>query len=607
MHSKITLGRAVKRAVLGAALFAATAAPSAIAQGPAPDPERASTQPTGWNWRAEASVDQINELLNAGNRIIDLEVAQSKPLRFTVTTVKNQGTYARNGGWYPGKSANDLHAKVVAAKGRLIDVEAYTSKGKTRFAGVYVRNEGPAAKDWQWHPSLSSGQVAAKVKEHKSRLIDIESFVAGGKRRYAVVMIANGGVDAAGWGWFPGNSMSEILSWTAKNQQRLLDVEPIGGGKYAAVTVQGTPFNLLASDRTAEQVNDLLSRGAIRITDIETYLVGGQRRFFVHGIDNADANNAAVRHKAFSWDRLAASKWGMWLKPVGGAPIVSLGADREFEPASALKILHHTYVHRLLALGQAKLTDTFAYPDCPPMGQRGPNCRRWMEQEKGAPIPGNICPAADELHVQTQGTLDWQDRVMMSNSDNRTTMGIENRYGRATLNAFARNVVGTTNTEINHNIGCGSPANRTTLVDLARMVEGVADGRLVTAQSVRDRYFQTMNQANGVSPALAGLIAEEANRVGKGAIVDKFIALVDYKGKGGSYGVGSLSVSAGFGRVVFPFRADGSQPVQFSYGHYLNCTNDCMNDAYAGARDKSYGAASMERFRPAVRAALAGW
>jgi hypothetical protein len=132
------------------------------------------------------------------------------------------------------------------------------------------------------------------------------------------------------------------------------------------------------------------------------------------------------------------------------------------------------------------------------------------------------------------------------------------------------------------------------------MVEGVQNGTLIQDVSLRNRFFSTMIQANGVSDPLEALIQQEADSVGKGAIVDDFVDAVDYKGKGGSYG---SSVTAGFGRIVLPFDSDGSKPVAFSYGHFLNCSG-CTKDADL---DGSYKAAAIGKFRPAVRAALKGW
>jgi hypothetical protein len=162
-------------------------------------------------------------------------------------------------------------------------------------------------------------------------------------------------------------------------------------------------------------------------------------------------------------------------------------------------------------------------------------------------------------------------------------------------------VVHTENTRIRHTIGCGGPdPNETTLEDLSLMVEGAQNGSLIQSPVLQSRFFSTMIQANGVSSALKALVQDEANKAGKGGIAGQFVARIDYKGKGGSYG---SSVTAGFGRIVLPFAPDGSNQVAFSYGHFLNCSG-CTKDADIAG---SYSAAATEKLRPAVRAALKGW
>jgi hypothetical protein len=76
------------------------------------------------------------------------------------------------------------------------------------------------------------------------------------------------------------------------------------------------------------------------------------------------------------------------------------------------------------------------------------------------------------------------------------------------------------------------------------------------------------------------------------------------RGKGGSYGGGTRSVRAGFGRMLIPFKVAGvAQQLAFTYGHFYNC-EDCSGD---GAVADAYGKASNEKWRAVIRQALATW
>lgn len=77
-----------------------------------------------------------------------------------------------------------------------------------------------------------------------------------------------------------------------------------------------------------------------------------------------------------------------------------------------------------------------------------------------------------------------------------------------------------------------------------------------------------------------------------------------YRGKGGSYNSGQRAARAGLGRVLIAFKSGGIVVQRaFSYGHFYNC-EDCRNDAATG---DAYGKAAIEKFRPAIRSAVASW
>src|SRR3972149_6016350 len=74
-------------------LFAGTAAAQS---------DQDQTIPTGWWWLYNVTPAQVNERINAGFRITDLEIADSDPLRFNAVFVHNSGGYAKGWWWYYG-------------------------------------------------------------------------------------------------------------------------------------------------------------------------------------------------------------------------------------------------------------------------------------------------------------------------------------------------------------------------------------------------------------------------------------------------------------------------------------------------------------------------
>lgn len=581
-------------ALAGVAVLAGPAAAGAAA----PDPERHATAPTGWHWWYGQSEAQLKQHYTAdGDRIVDIEVESTSPYRFTVATVRNQGVYARGWYWYYGLTAAQLKDKLKEKKGRLIDLETYVAGGQRRFAVVMVVNTGQAAKNWHWYHGISADTLKARLSEHKSRLVDLESYSAGGATKYAAVMIRNSGVDKSGWWFWRNVPLSTVQSSASTNGARTFSLDRLPNGRYNAIQVKRTgEFSAYEINVDARRAGDFISQNGGRVVDVDTYTVGGQRRFTIVVNDNADAFNGRVRALARQSAKLRAARFGMFVKQVGAPASVRLGGDRVFEPASVMKTLHHLYLHsRLEADPPENLAASVSYPDCPAVNPTG-------ECNVGK-APKDVCPTRAGVSATSTTTLDNADRWMMANSDNRTTFAIEQRYGRAAINAYAT-AIGATSTQINQNVGCWGPDNEITLDDLSRMIEGAHDGSLLPTASVRQRFFDTLIQGSGISAGLQALVADEAARAGKAAIASQFVANMLNRAKGGSYGSGQRAVRANFGRMLIPFKVAGQiQQRAFSYGNFYNC-EDCSGDA---ATATAYGNAAVEQFRAAIRAAVATW
>ena len=117
--------------------------------------------------------------------------------------MRNTGPYARTWSWWFDRDENGVKERVDALKSRIVDLEAYTVGGKRRFAFVMVSNTGAAAKGWWWNYDLTASQVTDDINKHKIRLIDLDSYLVNGQRRYSYVGIKNAGVDAKSWWWYP--------------------------------------------------------------------------------------------------------------------------------------------------------------------------------------------------------------------------------------------------------------------------------------------------------------------------------------------------------------------------------------------------------------------
>ena len=385
-------------AIVAACAFAASSAAAAAA---VPDPERDATAQTGWHWYHGLTAAQVTQRLAAdGDRVVDVEVQSASPHRFTVATVRNEGVYKREWYWYAGLTAAQVGAKLKEKKARLIDLETYVAGGARRFAVVMIANTGEAAKNWHWYHGVSARTLGLRLRRHRSRLVDVESYRDGGAPKYAAVMIRNSGVDQTGWWYWLNVPLAKVQSSATSNGARTFSLDRLPNGRYNAIQVKRKgEFSAYETHVDARRVGDFASQNAGRIVDIDTYTKGGQQRFTVVVNDNADAFNARVRSLARASQKLRDGRFGFFVKQVGGPVSVGLGADRTFDPAGALRMLHHLYLHtRLEAAPPENLNATVQFPSCPATGGTG-QCR----DLDTAPY---ICPTRPSVTATGSMTLD---------------------------------------------------------------------------------------------------------------------------------------------------------------------------------------------------------
>ena len=182
--------------VLAAMLAPAPAVRSASLSGD----ERSQSDPTAWWWLTGVTPAQVNQLIvDNGARIVDIEVEQTSPtLLLSVAMVKNSGAYAKGWWWYYNVSKATLDASIVQNVARIIDLEAYEVNGSVRYAAVMVPNTGDEAKSWWWYIGATTAFISDKVVQNNARIVDLETYLVNGSRKYAAVMIRNTGGDQRG-------------------------------------------------------------------------------------------------------------------------------------------------------------------------------------------------------------------------------------------------------------------------------------------------------------------------------------------------------------------------------------------------------------------------
>lgn len=247
--------------------------------------ERSTTTPTGWWWFQGATLSNLSAKVNQGYRITDLEIDSVSPFRISATLVRNTGVHAKSWWYYYGVSINFISQKLNEHQARVLDLETYVENGVRKYAVVMVKNTGADAKSWWWYVNLDSiAAVSDKLNQHQGRLIDLDTFVSNGKRYYNVVMIKNTGADASAWWWYVNVSPDFISQKLNEHGARLIDIEPHGNGTFSVVMVKNTNtawwwyYNI----GTVDQLKHLTVKHNARIIDIEPYYPSpGVKRYAV--------------------------------------------------------------------------------------------------------------------------------------------------------------------------------------------------------------------------------------------------------------------------------------------------------------------------------------
>jgi hypothetical protein len=235
-----------------------------------------NSTPTAWWIYTGQSVADIDNTLHGDNaRIVDIAADDASFRTFTVTYVKNTGSYAKTWWWYYGVDAATLAQKLTANNARLISVKAYDGGGgNLRFVAAMVANTGADTKEWWWYYGQSPDQITSLVKSHNARLTTLQSYSFGGQTSYAAIMISNTGADAKGWWWYYNLSPQAVANNISTNKARLLDITPAGNGNFN-VTMEscssGCPYWWWYYGLTSDQVLAQTQNNGARAFVLEPY------------------------------------------------------------------------------------------------------------------------------------------------------------------------------------------------------------------------------------------------------------------------------------------------------------------------------------------------
>jgi hypothetical protein len=565
------------------------AGPAGASVGPADDRQKAT--PTSWWTYTGVTAAQVNTLRTAnGARLTDISVDNPATPTFTVVMVKNTSSYASSWWWYYGLTASGVSSQLSSHSARLISAKAYSTSAGTRFAVVMVSNTGTNAKSWWWYYGASTATISSRLSTNHARLINLSPYPGGG---YLAIMVNNTGTNATSWWWYYGVSTATISSRLSTNHARLVDLSRNSSGTYNVIMYynSSTRWYWYYGQNLTTAVNRALQQGE-RIIDVTHY------GSLYAVIQTRNTNSLSEKLWNIIGPKVDSGVYGFYLKQVGGSTLASLQNTKQYEPASALKVLYHAKSIHEEALGHTNDSTSITYHYNP-----------------ADPTNVGICP--DDFAPTSTSTLLNADTKMMQVSDNRMTRGILEKYTKASMLSYATSL-GLTSTQINHNIGCPTAAtyNRTTLVDLGKVYAAFQNNTVTSSSTWKTQFKNRMlNQSNysGFHSAIDPIVHAERLSLGKSAATETaFKAALTWIAKGGSYQYGgSLPYKVswdGLSLTGLPYKSSTGviTPRNYVFGEFVDQTT-INSTTEANSINTARGKLYTEGLRPYIRAALANW
>jgi Beta-lactamase enzyme family/Bacterial tandem repeat domain 1 len=581
--------------------------------------ERSSDTPTGWWYFTNTTEANLNNFATTNNyRIIDIERVPGSTGRYAASLVKNTGEYQVNGWWWYYGDAAFISSKISEHNARIIDLETYQENNQRKFIAVMVSNTGDDNKAWWWYHGQTSDQISQHLSRNNARLISLESYPGSLGTRYAVVMIRNTGADQKGWWWYFNVDYNFITTKLNENNARPFDLNRRTNGRFDIVMVRndGTG-NWWHTNRNAAELDELISQTKSRIIDLEPYSSGGQIKFAVISLDNA--NDLEKRVRNFYNPLAPGARRGFYLKQIGGSELANVRGSDNFVAASSMKVLYlYTTLDRVRQnlLNLTNLDKSLCGADTTQSPGNAPT------------IPGTTsCPYSVQRCPFNLTTVSLQTLLsrMMIQSNNRATQSVRELVTQNRINQTANNL-GMNNTQVSERIGCGlnvctdnqgnevvcsntnntvvdfgyrgNPlnGNQVTLADYAKVYESVFDGDL---GNQTNNFFSIMlSNISSTSTWVTSLADAENATVGLSASeLDDFKSKLRYAWKGGNYTSPSFEHNSISGSLSVPH--DGPRG-----DIYRNYAFGVFQDSGPNGQNNVTTSVAQELIRGVIRAGM---
>jgi len=250
---------------------------------------------SGWWWYFGLTATQVNGFLSQNKaRLISIDPYQtSSGPRFAVVMVPNTGTQARAWWWYFGLTSLQVSDLLTQNNARLTTLRPYLSNnGQRVFAVIMISNTGADNKAWEWTAGASINIIASDVTQDNMRVIAFTPDPAGG---FDAIMVASEGEP---WYWWYGIDAATVENNVVSHRTRLIDLTSYlvnGARKFAVVE--------LGDDNPAQPPINAESARVQNFADANGWAGGYHGAYFISSAPGAKpvvAVNSSFRYEPAS-------------------------------------------------------------------------------------------------------------------------------------------------------------------------------------------------------------------------------------------------------------------------------------------------------------------
>jgi serine/threonine protein kinase/tetratricopeptide (TPR) repeat protein len=195
-----TTPRAISTLIWSRDFFPLRRRPDFNALAPAPKDrvdDRESIVPVPAQWLCGQTADQVQQLVDAGWRVTDVELESAAPPRFAVAVVRNEGVYRRDVFWLADADSATVNAACAQRNARVADFAVLVPGAEPRFAVVLCQRDD--VQGWLWLTDTATKDIEAACQQHYARPFSVSVNLGTSPERLSATLIGNHQWDYREW------------------------------------------------------------------------------------------------------------------------------------------------------------------------------------------------------------------------------------------------------------------------------------------------------------------------------------------------------------------------------------------------------------------------